>query len=156
MTTRDKNDIVEIARRIRRQLRSEFPGVKFSVRTSRFSGGSSIDVKWTDGPTEKQVKPVAMAVADDKYEASYHIHEDYWSGSHYYHFNRGYSVDTLFSAASHFGSTWADFIDTPWSVEASHQKGQGYINTPEIRFSETVWRYLQNVAIADGVMKEVA
>jgi hypothetical protein len=37
-------DIKDIARSLRKQYRAEFPGFKFSVRISRFSGGQSIDV----------------------------------------------------------------------------------------------------------------
>lgn len=51
-------DTVEVAKEIRKVLKAEFPGQKFSVRSSRYSGGSSIDVNWTDGPTTKQVDAV--------------------------------------------------------------------------------------------------
>ena len=34
----------EIAKRIRKQLKTEFPGCKFSVTTKQYSGGSSIDI----------------------------------------------------------------------------------------------------------------
>lgn len=45
----------EVAKIVRKTLRESFPGVKFSVRTSKYAGGSSIDVRWTDGPTESRV-----------------------------------------------------------------------------------------------------
>lgn len=40
---------------IRKDLKKHFPGVKFSVRTSR---SSSVTVSWTDGPTDAQVQAV--------------------------------------------------------------------------------------------------
>jgi len=46
------------AKKIRKALKKSFPGTKFSVRTSNYSGGSSIDVDWTDGPVDKEVYPV--------------------------------------------------------------------------------------------------
>lgn len=49
----------DTAKMLRRALKSEFPGVKFSVRTSKYAGGASIDIRWTDGPTEAQVKRIA-------------------------------------------------------------------------------------------------
>lgn len=49
-------DVVEVARIIRKELKSKFPGTKFSVRSDRFSLGSSIDVHWTNFPTVKQVE----------------------------------------------------------------------------------------------------
>lgn len=46
----------ETAKLIRQTLKAKFAGVKFSVRSESFSGGTSVDVKWTDGPTEKAVE----------------------------------------------------------------------------------------------------
>jgi Large polyvalent protein associated domain 29 len=47
------------AKRVRAALKAHFPGVTFSVRSSTYSGGASIDVKWTDGPR----RPVVEAIA---------------------------------------------------------------------------------------------
>lgn len=41
---------------LRKALKAAHPGVKFSVRTSTYSGGASIDVRWTDGPTDDEVR----------------------------------------------------------------------------------------------------
>ena len=41
----------------RRVSKRHFAGQKFCVRTARYSGGSSIDVARTDGPTVAQVEP---------------------------------------------------------------------------------------------------
>lgn len=49
----------ETAKLVRKALKDAFPGVKFSVRSSVYSGGASIDVGWTDGPTSKEVEAVA-------------------------------------------------------------------------------------------------
>jgi len=40
-------------------LREFFPGVKFSVKSSIFSGGSSIDIHYTDGPLYEEVSRIA-------------------------------------------------------------------------------------------------
>lgn len=48
-------DTADVAKIVRRDLRSAFPGTRFSVRTRRFAGGSSVDVSWTDGPTVREV-----------------------------------------------------------------------------------------------------
>lgn len=45
------------AKLIRRTLAAQFPGVKFSVRSSTYSGGASIDIAWTDGPNADEVDP---------------------------------------------------------------------------------------------------
>lgn len=47
----------EVAKLVRKDLRATFgKGVKFSVRTDKYAGGSSIRVSWTDGPTENEVE----------------------------------------------------------------------------------------------------
>jgi len=52
------------AQNIRTELKRTFPGVKFSVRSSRYSGGNSVHVEWTNGPKEAAVNDIL-----DKYEA---------------------------------------------------------------------------------------
>lgn len=45
----------ETAKLVRKALKDAFPTQKFSVRSSTYSGGASIDVSWTDGPTAEAV-----------------------------------------------------------------------------------------------------
>lgn len=52
------------AKNIRIELAAAFPGVKFSVKSRRFSGGDAIDVSWTDGPNSDQVDEII-----DRYSA---------------------------------------------------------------------------------------
>jgi hypothetical protein len=49
----------ETAKLVRAALKESFPGVKFAVRSSVYSGGASINIRYTDGPTYEQVKAVA-------------------------------------------------------------------------------------------------
>lgn len=58
------NPLVAAAKNIRIELRAAFPGVKFAVKSSRFSGGDSIRVDWIDGPTTAQVDAIV-----DRYKA---------------------------------------------------------------------------------------
>lgn len=51
-------DTPEVAKLIRKALKAKFPGQKFSVRSSRYAGGCSVDVRWTDGPTVPAVDAV--------------------------------------------------------------------------------------------------
>ena len=59
MSNREYLSCSETAKLIRAALRESFPGVKFSVRSSVYSGGASINIRYTDGPTYEQVKAVA-------------------------------------------------------------------------------------------------
>lgn len=49
----------ETAKLLRQALKEAFPGTKFSVQSKTYSGGASITVKWTDGPTSAQVGKIA-------------------------------------------------------------------------------------------------
>lgn len=57
---------------LKTQLQMAFPSVVFSVKSDSYSMGNSISVKWTDGPSEKQVSEIA-----DQYQYStYNYHAD--------------------------------------------------------------------------------
>jgi len=45
----------DTAKLIRKEVKHYFPNVKFTVRSHSYSGGSSINVSWVDGPTSKEV-----------------------------------------------------------------------------------------------------
>ena len=51
--------VAETARIIRAALETAFTGVKFSVQSEKYSGGCSVNVSWTDGPTGEEVDAVA-------------------------------------------------------------------------------------------------
>ena len=48
-------DTTQSAKDVRQVLKAEYPNTKFSVRVKRFSMGSSVNVSWTDGPTEREI-----------------------------------------------------------------------------------------------------
>ena len=48
----------ETAKLVRAALRESFPGVRFSVRSSVYSGGASITINYVNGPTYDAVKSV--------------------------------------------------------------------------------------------------
>ncbi len=79
MTTRTIST-TETAKLIRKTLKDAFPGVKFSVRSSSYAGGSSIRVSYTDGPCQEAVdaavKPFAGGSFDGMTDSmSYHTSE---------------------------------------------------------------------------------
>jgi hypothetical protein len=53
----------ETAKLIRAQLKKNFPKTRFSVKSKTYSGGASITIHWTDGPTSKLVESVTSAYA---------------------------------------------------------------------------------------------
>ena len=56
--------LIAAAKNIRIELARAFPGVKFSIKSRRFSMGDAIDVSWTDGPNSRQVDEII-----DRYSA---------------------------------------------------------------------------------------
>lgn len=62
-------DVTETAKLIRAQLKKKFPGQKFRVRCERYSGGSSINIGWVDGPTGKQVDDVVRIFAGSSFDS---------------------------------------------------------------------------------------
>ncbi len=70
----------DTAKLIRKALAGEFPGVKFSVRSSTYAGGASIRVGWTDGPTGKQVDNVVGVFAGADFDGMIDLktHTSHW------------------------------------------------------------------------------
>lgn len=83
----------ETAKLIRQALKESFPKQKFTVRSSVYSGGASINVKWLDGPMAATVEPIL-----GMFKASYFDGMIDYQGSRY-HAMDGQPV--------HFGS---DFV----------------------------------------------
>lgn len=44
---------------IRAELKKQFPGIKFSVRSETFSMGNSVRISWTDGPTRETIEKIS-------------------------------------------------------------------------------------------------
>jgi hypothetical protein len=58
----------ETAALLRGDLKRAFPGVRFSVRSSTYSGGASITVRWSDGPRRAAVEPIAQRYAGASFD----------------------------------------------------------------------------------------
>ena len=65
----------EAARLVRAVLKTQFPETKFSVRTDTYSGGSSVHVRYTDGPAWRDVdaalKPFSGSGFDGMIDLAY-------------------------------------------------------------------------------------
>lgn len=47
--------VTDVSKIVRKLLAQTFPGITFSVTSDKYSMGSSVRIRWTDGPTEQQV-----------------------------------------------------------------------------------------------------
>lgn len=86
---------------IRRLLSRLWPAVNFSVRLSKYSMGNSIDIRWTDGPTSKQVEKWVNNFQEGYFDGmtdSYEYTKNAWhvfGESKYIHCNRRTSPETI-------------------------------------------------------------
>lgn len=71
-------DSAETAKLMRKQFKANFSGTKFSVRTRRYAGGSSIDVTWTDGPTVDQVEQICSLYRNASFDGMTDSY-NYWT-----------------------------------------------------------------------------
>lgn len=71
----------ETAKKIRIELKKNFPGTKFSVTSSTFSMGSSVDVSWTDLPKQKEVDAILNKFQSGSFDG---MQDMYISGAYEY------------------------------------------------------------------------
>ncbi len=110
----DYIDTADVAKLIRRELKV-FKGTKFRVRSSRYAGGSSIRVSWTDGPTTDQVNEVVGFMHGATFDGmtdmqSYHdsmlYGEKVHFGNSFLFVNREISRDMFLGAIGAVAADW--------------------------------------------------
>lgn len=60
--------ITLVAKTVKSRLNKYFPDVKWSVRSEKYSMGSTLHVSWNDGPTKEQVKEIVDIYHGSHYE----------------------------------------------------------------------------------------
>lgn len=65
----------ETAKKIRAALKVNFPNTKFSVRTDVYSGGSSVNVSWTDLPLVDEVETVVNRFKSGSFDGMTDMYE---------------------------------------------------------------------------------
>jgi hypothetical protein len=60
--------VTETAALVRQALKEAFKGIKFSVKSSKYSMGASISVRWEDGPNDDQVNAVIARFAGSYFD----------------------------------------------------------------------------------------
>lgn len=102
------------AKLARQMLKEAFPGTKFSVRSDSYAGGSSINIHWTNGPTEAQVKKFSTLLEGKYFDgmidyAGYNYltldGEDFSSVSYVFE-NRHYSDEWIEEALAQVAETY--------------------------------------------------
>ena len=102
------------SKNLRRELKDLFPKTKFSVRSRSFSGGDSIDVSWTDGPTTEAVEKISGKYQQGNFNGMEDIYEysktnvwpDVFGGAKYVMTNRSYSNEAYLQAVAEIEKEW--------------------------------------------------
>jgi hypothetical protein len=63
------------AKLIRQTLKRVFPGTAFTVTSDCYSGGDSVHVSWTDGPTEEMVEQVVDRHQEGHFDGSIDLYQ---------------------------------------------------------------------------------
>lgn len=99
----------EVAKIIRGELKKSYPSQVFQVHTKKYSGGSSIDVSWTDGPALKDVEKLVGHFEGASFDGMQDLkeyHDSIWSGkivrfdNDFLFFNRHYSDKSIEEAVN--------------------------------------------------------
>jgi len=119
------------AHNIRVLLKEQFPKIKFSVKSDRFAGGDSIDIRWTDGPNTKAVEKIADRFEaghfngqEDIYEYAHSVFRDLFGDAKYIHCHRDES-DALIGQA----------------IEAEYPNAEGRPTVDDYRKAQGVFSY---------------
>lgn len=123
----------ETAKKIRKTLKDAFPGVKFSVKSSTFSMGSSVHVSWTDGPLQEDVDAILNRFKSGSFDGMQDMYTTtgyVWEGkicigAKYISSSRGLSPERRAKIESKLQSeykpdTWGYFSKHDWA-EAERQ-----------------------------------
>ena len=124
---------VVAAKNLRVELKRAFPGISFSVRTSKYSGGNSIDISWTDGPTTQQVDKIANKYSGGTFDGMtdcYNYKSSPWTKvfgkAKYVHSHRHYSDNTVLSIARLVRSKLGGIEESAEQIAALWNNGQCY------------------------------
>jgi len=109
------------AKMIRHDLKRAFPTVTFKVRSDSYSGGCSIDIHWTDGPTTDQVERLTGRYQHGRFDGMQDLYE--YSNSRkdipqadYVHTTRNHS-DAVTAAA-------VAFVNRAWGWNLAYEPNQ--------------------------------
>ena len=110
------------AKNIKAELSKAFPGIKFSAKSDSFSGGCSIDVSWTDGPLQEEVRKLIGKYSDGSFNGMEDIYEydlgnvwpDVFGGAKYVSESRHESKELTTRAAAELGYKLTDENFDQW------------------------------------------
>lgn len=122
-----KSTAAQTAAAIRTELKTAFPGIKFRVTSETYTGGSSVDIYFTDGVKSERIERIVekytMGVfngMEDIYEMS--NRRDDIPQVKYIFVNREMSAETRAAIAAEFGFTTDQLNE--WDADARSYKSE--------------------------------
>lgn len=133
----------ETAKIIRKELKSNFPGIKFSVRSSSYAGGASISIEWLDGPAQRAVESVTSVFRGSSFDSSIDLKsyvnsewegEEVHFGSDYVHCRRNHSRKFVEAIARQFCKRFGLKM-----LEIRGDEKSAWANTDPLNWSHHQW-----------------
>lgn len=126
---------VDTAKLLRKHLKARFPGTTFSVRTRKYAGGASIDVRYEDGPPFSEVEPVAKMYAGATFDGMRDLKEyhsrflagedgqprEVHFGADFVFVNRDYSLPVMTETVRKVADRWG--VEPPEIHEPTDYRG---------------------------------
>ena len=132
--------VSSVASELKKELKATFPGVKFSVRSSSYSTGSSISVEWVNLPTVAAVEAIT---------------------NKYSHVNRCEVTHEILSGGNTYISTFVDYtpefiekVEALMSETSKEIKGSRFYNSSFSKVVDQLWNE-QNTELTQAT-EEVA
>ena len=110
--SQEQKGITQVTANIRKELKKAYPGVKFSVRKRH---SSSVNISWTDGPKEDEIKTIIGKYKDGHFNSMEDIYEycdspfnKVYGGVNYLFTKREYSDSLTEKAIQEFNAKFGD------------------------------------------------
>lgn len=111
-------DATETAKKIKKELKKAFPKIKFSVTSNKYAGGSSVYVKWIDGPMDEEVKSItnkfkgaSVDITDMKVSKSYEYEGKFYNGADFVNTSRKLSAEYKAKIVAHAKTIYEDLYE---------------------------------------------
>lgn len=132
MTTKYTSPHAAAAKCIRQDLKRHFPNTKFRVTTKSYSGGDHVRIRWTDGPTDRQVSALVSRYEyghfdgmDDMYH--YSNRRDDIPQTKYLFTERRHSVAEIERVVSEVNKTYGYNLTVAYSTDWETDEPTAYI-----------------------------
>jgi len=128
----------ETSRNLRAILKHEFPGCRFSVRSSSYSGGDSVHVGWVDGPSLNAVRAVVDRFGSCTFDGMQDLEESFHTAFH--------AVAGDFSYTFCERNVDKDILGNLIAL----MKSKGFKDETSDSFRHTMWELLDRTDLSKG------